>query len=132
MKGFVAFFSLLVFAGAIQAQIRERARGNLALLRRMGEETPGRLEMQEVEAGWSAVLALPGCVGEEDCAERLVRERGVVVQPGWFYGIGIGMAEANRVVVSLIGSPDELEAGMRISTAEDFIAQKMQFPDEPK
>ena len=63
--------------------------GNLALLRRMGEETPGRLEMQEVEAGWSAVLALPGCVGERDCAERLVRERGVVVQPGWFYGIGM-------------------------------------------
>jgi hypothetical protein len=69
-------------------------------------------------------------VGEKDCAERLVRERGVVVQPGWFYGMG--MAAANRVVVSLIGVPEELEAGMRISTAEDFIAQKMQFPDEPK
>jgi aspartate/methionine/tyrosine aminotransferase len=114
--------------GAIQTQIRARARGNLALLRRMCEEMPGRLDMLEVEAGWSAVLALPGCVGEVDCVERLVRERGVVVQPGWFYG----MAEVNRVVVSLIGPSGELEAGMRISTAEDFIAQKMQFSDEPK
>jgi aspartate/methionine/tyrosine aminotransferase len=100
--------------GAIQTQIRERARGNLAMLRRMREETPGRLQVLEAEAGWSAVLALPGCVGEKECAERLVCERGVVVQPGSFYG----MAEANRVVVSLIGPLEELEAGVRISTAE--------------
>jgi len=55
------------------------------------------------------VVGLPGCVGEVDCAERLVRERGVVVHPGAFYG----MAEKNRVVVSLIGPMAEFEAGMR-------------------
>jgi aspartate/methionine/tyrosine aminotransferase len=106
--------------GAIQTQIRQRARGNLAMLRRMREESPGRLEVLEAEAGWNAVLALPGCVGERDCAERLVRERGVIVQPGSFYG----MAEANRVVVSLIGPMEELEAGARISTAEDLHSPK--------
>jgi aspartate/methionine/tyrosine aminotransferase len=116
----LAMKSWLDGCGDIQTQIRERALENLAMLQGMSEETPGMLELLEVEAGWSAVLALPGCVGEKSCAERLVREREVVVQPGWFYG----MNEANRVVVSLIGPVRELEAGMRISTAEDFHSPK--------
>jgi alanine-synthesizing transaminase len=93
----------------IQRQIRERARGNLGTLRRIAEEEPGRLQVLNVEAGWSAVVGLPACVGERGCAERLLRERGVVVHPGGFYG----MAEVGRVVVSLIGQRDEFEAGIR-------------------
>jgi aspartate/methionine/tyrosine aminotransferase len=103
----------LAGAGAIQEQIVERARENLTTLRRMAAETPGRLQVLEVEAGWSAVLGLPGCVGETDCAERLVRERGVIVHPGGFYGMG----ERNRVVVSLIGAAREFEEGMRRAIA---------------
>jgi aspartate/methionine/tyrosine aminotransferase len=99
----------LAGAGEIQAQIKERARGNLATLRGMAAEAPGRLQVLEVAAGWSAVLGLPGCVGDADCAERLIRERGVVVHPGAFYG----MAEGNRVVVSLIGPAGEFGEGMR-------------------
>jgi aspartate/methionine/tyrosine aminotransferase len=103
----------LAGSGVIQEQILERARGNLAVLRRMAGEAPGRLQVLEVEAGWSAVLGLPGCGGDADCAERLVRERGVVVHPGGFYGI----AERNRVVVSLIGPAGEFEEGMRRAIA---------------
>ena len=55
------------------------------------------------------MLGLPGCVGEVDCAERLARERGVLVHPGGFYG----MAEAGRVVVSLIGQSDEFAASIQ-------------------
>jgi aspartate/methionine/tyrosine aminotransferase len=99
--------------GGIQRQILERARGNLGTLRRMSKESPGRLQLLEVDAGWSAVLALPSCVGEADCAERLVRECGVVVHPGGFYG----MAEGSRVVVSLIGPADEFLAGIRLATS---------------
>jgi len=99
----------LAGAGPIQAQIRERARTNLATLERIVEEMPGRLQVLKVDAGWSAVVGLPGCVGVVDCAERLVRERGVVVHPGGFYG----MAEKNRVVVSLIVPSAEFDAGMR-------------------
>ena len=99
--------------GGIQRQILERARGNLGTLRRMSKESPGRLQLLEVDAGWSAVLALPSCVGEGDCAERLVRECGVVVHPGGFYG----MAEGSRVVVSLIGPADEFLAGIRLATS---------------
>jgi aspartate/methionine/tyrosine aminotransferase len=101
--------SWLAGAGAMQAQIRERARGNLDSLQRIAEEARGRLQVLKVDAGWSAVVGLPGCVGERDCAERLVRERGVVVHPGAFYG----MAEKNRAVVSLIGPVADFELGMR-------------------
>ena len=96
-------------AGKIQRQILERARGNLAVLEKISAEEPGRLKVLEVEAGWSAVVALPPCVGERDCAERLLRQAGVVVHPGAFYG----MAEPNRVVVSLIGPAEEFEQGIR-------------------
>jgi alanine-synthesizing transaminase len=105
----LAMPSWLTGAGAMQAQIRERARGILGTLQRIAEEAPGRLQVLKADAGWSAVVGLPGCVGEVDCAERLVRERGVVVHPGAFYG----MAEKNRVVVSLIVPGAEFEIGMR-------------------
>jgi aspartate/methionine/tyrosine aminotransferase len=101
----LAMASWLAGCAAIQAQILERARGNLATLRRVATESPGRLQVLQVDAGWSAVLGLPGCVGEADCAERLVRERGVIVHPGSFFG----MAEADRVVVSLISPSAEFE-----------------------
>jgi hypothetical protein len=78
-------------------------------LRRIAGEAPGKLQVLEVDAGWSAVVGLPEWVGELDCAERLVRERGVVMHPGAFYG----MAERNRVVVSLIGPAGEFDMGMR-------------------
>ena len=58
------------------------------------------------------VLGLPGCVGEAECAERLARERGVIVHPGSFYGMG----EAGRVVVSLIGPAADFEASIQVAT----------------
>jgi aspartate/methionine/tyrosine aminotransferase len=118
----------LAGAGTIQRQIRGRARGNLAVLRRIAAAEPGRLQVLEVEAGWSAVIALPRCVGEADCAERLVRERGVVVHPGGFYG----MAERNRVVVSLIGEAEGFEEGIRQATSEFSTAGIVQAADEQK
>jgi len=92
----------------IQEQIRARAQGNLATLRRVAAESPGRLQVLEVEAGWSAVLVLPEWVGETDCAERLARERGLLVHPGAFYAMG----EKNRAVVSLIGPAAAFEVGI--------------------
>lgn len=105
----LAMGSWLEGAGGIQRQIRERAGKNYAALRRLGAENPDRLQVLEADAGWSAVVALRGWTGEGDLAEWLVRERGVVVHPGGFYG----MAEKNRVVVSLLGAEGEFEEGMR-------------------
>jgi alanine-synthesizing transaminase len=85
----------------IQGQILERVRGNLRAAKECG------VEVLEVEAGWSAILRLPQRGGGE-VAEDLLREEGVVVHPGAFYGI----AEGGRVVVSLIGPAEEFRVGM--------------------
>jgi alanine-synthesizing transaminase len=69
------------------------------------------LKVLDTDAGWSAVLALPGCVGELDCAVRLARERGVIVHPGSFYG----MPESNRIVISLIGPTEEFETSIQVA-----------------
>jgi len=61
-----------------------------------------------VEAGWSAILRLPQMGRERDVAEVLLRESGVVVHPGSFYGIG----ESGRVVVSLLGFEQEFMEGL--------------------
>jgi alanine-synthesizing transaminase len=86
----------------VQAQILERVRGNLELARRSG------VEVLRVEAGWSAILRLPQLSGEGDVAETLLREEGVVVHPGSFYGI----PELGRVVVSLLGPQDQFREGL--------------------
>jgi alanine-synthesizing transaminase len=89
----------------IQQQILERVRENLACAERLG------LGVLRLEAGWCAILRLPR---SEDVAGELLDECGVIVHPGTFYGI----AEAGRVVVSLIGPVNEFAVGMeRIAAA---------------
>lgn len=87
----------------IQGQILERVRGNLR------EAMATGVEVLKVEAGWSAILRLPQRGGYGEPAERLLREAGVVVHPGSFYGIG----EAGRVVVSLLGAAADFRAGVK-------------------
>ncbi len=84
----------------IQRQILERVRGNLALARAAG------VEPLRVEAGWSAILRT---VQHGSGGDELVRNAGVVVHPGSFYGI----AERGRVVVSLIGPAEDFRLGMQ-------------------
>jgi aspartate/methionine/tyrosine aminotransferase len=112
----LAMPSWLAGREAIATEILERARANLGGLLGMAEEAPGRLQVLQVDAGWSAVLGLPGCIGEDDCAERLVRERRVVTHPGGFYAMPAG----NRVVVSLIGPAADFEEGIQRAIAENF------------
>lgn len=83
----------------IQQQILKRVRENLACAERLGQE------VLRVEAGWCAILRLPR---SGDVAEELLQECGVIVHPGAFYGI----AEAGRVVVSLIGPVEDFAAAM--------------------
>jgi aspartate/methionine/tyrosine aminotransferase len=122
----LALPSWLAGRGGIQGQILQRALGNLRTLRRIAEEDAERLQVLQVEAGWSAVLGLPGCVGETGSAERLLRERGVLVHPGGFYG----MAGAARAVVSLIGEPGEFEAGIRRAICDLSAVEKVHALDE--
>lgn len=84
----------------IQQQILYRVRTNLACAEDAG------LEVLRVEAGWSAILRLPR---NGDIAGELLQECGVIVHPGAFYGI----AEAGRIVVSLIGPVEDFAAGIK-------------------
>jgi alanine-synthesizing transaminase len=85
----------------VARQIRERVRANL--------DTLSDLALP-VEAGWSAIVRLPQRIGSRDLAERLVREAGVIVHPGSFYGI----TRQNYIVVSLLGSHEEFRKGVNI------------------
>jgi alanine-synthesizing transaminase len=124
----LAMPSWLTGRRAIQSQILERARTNLATLHRIAEAAPEHLQVLDIEAGWSAVLSLPSCVGEPHCAERLVRERGVVMHPGRFYG----MAEPSRLVVSLIAPPNYFDAGIQRATSVIYTHESAPKTDELK
>ena len=89
--------------GKVQGQIRARLATNLACLRRAG------LQVLRTEAGWSAVVRLSGVELGTAVELEVLRDAGVVVHPGRFYG----MPEVNRVVVSLLGSAGEMERGAR-------------------
>ena len=86
---------------AIQGQILERLRQNLGAAQGSG------VEVLQVEGGWSAILRLPQ-MGEDDLAETLLREVGVLVHPGSFYGI----PELGRVVISLLVPEAEFREGL--------------------
>lgn len=82
----------------IQSQILERVAINVRTIEACG------LEVLSTEAGWSSVIRLPR-VGT-GAAELL--EEGVVVHPGSFYG----MAQTERIVVSLIVPEGEFSTGI--------------------
>ena len=87
---------------AAQQQIGQRLQANLATLDAiLSRQT--LVTRLEVEAGWYAVLRVPGLQPEGETTLDLLLDRGVVVHPGGFYGFpGKGW-----LVVSLL--PPELD-----------------------
>ena len=76
--------ALLNLRAAIQPQILERVGDNLSFLRsQIGENSPWRV--REPEGGWYAVIQAPRIHTEEEWALNLLREDGVLVQPGFFF-----------------------------------------------
>ncbi len=92
----------------IQGQLRQRMIGNLAVLdaELASQELCRRLE---VEGGWYVVLRVPVVGSDEDLAIALLRETGVLVQPGHFYDF----ASDGYLVISLITPGDEFAEGIR-------------------
>jgi len=93
-----ALSALLELRGEIQRQILARLQGNLAVIRASG------LRMLDVEAGWYAIVRQ-----EEGAEMRLLRERDVLVQPGYFYDF----ENAGFIVISLLTAPDIFREGIR-------------------
>ena len=95
---------------AIQHQIRERMRTNLAVLDAHLQGT--EIQRLALQGGWTAVLRVPRTVeGREFVVAAL--DRGVLVQPGNFYGLGDA-----RAVVSLLTPPDIWAAGLSLLPTE--------------
>ena len=97
-----ALGSLLELRGAIQQQIGERTRANLALLCSSG------LRTLEVEAGWYAVVVLGSSVSEDDFVAQLLQDSDVLVQPGYFFDF----ERSGYVVLSLLTEPDIFREGV--------------------
>lgn len=90
----------------LQNQIRERVRRNLTALdaRLRGTHT----DRLAVEGGWTAVLRVPREIQGHPFAQAAL-DRGVLVQPGEFYGLPVG-----RVVVSLLCVPEVWDRGLKL------------------
>jgi alanine-synthesizing transaminase len=98
--------SLLAQAPARSAAVRERAARNLAALARAlagSSATPLR-----TEGGWCAVVHVPSTRTADAWAHALL-ERGVLVQPGYFYDF----ADEARLVVSLLPPPEAYDEALR-------------------
>jgi aspartate/methionine/tyrosine aminotransferase len=88
----------------LQQQVLERMRLNLAALDlRLRGSSAARLALQ---GGWTAVLRVPRTV-EGEPFELVALHRGVLVQPGSFYGLPEG-----RAVLSLLTLPEMWRRGL--------------------
>ena len=107
---------------ALQGQIRERLKRNLAALDAilLRQTLVTRLE---VEAGWYAVLRVPGLQTEEETALDLLQERGVVVHPGGFFGF----SGQGWLVVSLLAPEEGFARGRRSDRCAFPIEVRRQF-----
>ncbi len=72
--------------GELQTQIRSRVEENLRALDGL-LATQQMVSRLDVEAGWYAVLRIPAIQSGESLAVRLIREHGVSVHPGYFFGL---------------------------------------------
>jgi alanine-synthesizing transaminase len=91
---------------AIQQQIHDRMRTNLALLNVQLQGTS--IQLLALQAGWTAILRVPRTISGTEFVQAAL-DRGVLVQPGDFYGLGDA-----RAVVSLLTQPETCAAGLKL------------------
>jgi hypothetical protein len=102
----VALPELLRIAPRIRAAISDRTRANLVTLRASAKPS---MQVLPVEGGWSAVVRVPRVMSDDELALALL-DRGVVVQPGYFFDF----ASDGYVVLSLLTREDVFAEGVRI------------------
>jgi aspartate/methionine/tyrosine aminotransferase len=98
---------LLSIGSLVREQIQKRIQENFERLRRMLHGTGAN--PLNVEGGWSVIVQVPRTRTEEDWVLTLLREEGVIVQPGYFFDTP---AEA-FLVLSLLTAPDDFREGIR-------------------
>ncbi len=99
---------LLELRHLIQRQITGRLRRNLDMLRVELSESP--LRLFEPEGGWYVVIRLPAWHNDEEFSLRVLREKGVLLHPGSFFGFPSG---GSFVVVSLLPQEFDFKLGIQ-------------------
>ena len=99
--------ALLEFGRSVGGQIRSRVEANYGFLREAVAAAP-HLSALPVEGGWNTVLRLPGIFTDAQWCAGLIREAGVLVQPGYLYDF----EEEAMLVLSLLTNPDIFEPGV--------------------
>jgi len=99
--------TLLASRGAAQSAIIQRTRANLAHLITAVGGSP--VSVLNVEAGWYAILRLPGTQSEESWTLAFVEQDAVLVHPGHFFDF----PRDGFLVVSLIVREAEFQEGAR-------------------
>jgi hypothetical protein len=98
---------------AIQDQIRQRVRGNLAELDRVlvEQSQEGGILVNRLlaEGGWYAILRIPALQPDEVTVRDLL-DLGVWVHPGYFFG----MSQSGWLVVSLLTPMHEFSTGLAV------------------
>jgi aspartate/methionine/tyrosine aminotransferase len=103
----VALPKLLDIGGHLRADIHARVlRNRNALAARIGRHSPCTL--LPAEAGWSAVVRVPEVMTDEAWALHLLRDHGILVQPGYFFDLQLGAT----LVVSLLPPPAVFDSGV--------------------
>ncbi len=98
---------LLAAGRRIQIQIFNRLAGNLHCLDQLlsGQSLCSRWN---IDAGWSAILRVPGTLSDEERALELLDKDGVLVHPGHFFDFG----GEGYLVVSLLPPPAVFREGI--------------------
>jgi aspartate/methionine/tyrosine aminotransferase len=97
---------LLPIGRTIREGIMARTRASLAALGQALAKKP-HAQLLPVEGGWSAVVRVPHLGTDEDFALQAL-ERGVVVQPGYFFDFD----REGYFVVSLLTEPEVMREGI--------------------
>jgi alanine-synthesizing transaminase len=109
---------LLKLRENIQRQLIARVMTNLAELDRQLAEQKS-CERLHVEAGWYAVLRVPVTRSDEELAIELLREKSVLVHPGYFYDF----PSDGYLVLSLI--TPQREFGGSVGRVLEHLEQKL-------
>jgi aspartate/methionine/tyrosine aminotransferase len=91
--------AFLAIREPVQQQIMERLKTNLEFL------CQSALRTLQVEAGWYAIVTHNQ---GDDLAETLLRDRNVLVQPGYFYDF----ESSGYLVLSLLTKPEIFDEGV--------------------
>ncbi|OZG68877.1 pyridoxal phosphate-dependent aminotransferase [Bifidobacterium eulemuris] len=97
---------LLDAAAGQTARVRERVRGNLARLHELlDQDDYGVTSVLRAEGGWNVLVRVPSVVDENELVLRLIEERRITGQPGYFFD----MESNGYLAVSLLPEPQEFE-----------------------